>query len=298
MKQIIVQLQEGLGNQLFQYALWLRLREKFPTCQVRLEDSRMSKGQRTLGLFHIVESEPLMRVSWWVHRKAKYARLLRVPFLNQWGFHVRLIRQEEVQGWEELCAQIEASGDCLLQGYWQWADVHGPVIGAMSEAILRRHPAGRLPQPPREWAQRAIAVHVRLGDYLLPQNQALFQSLGSDYFACAIAHLTESGEHPELVIFSDAPDQVLDFHPFLADFPLRWARDCCADHIEEFLWLKDFQRVVISNSTFSYWASSIGSDEGSRKRRVFPRAFFHSHMLNAQYEAGHSFVFAPGVTLL
>jgi hypothetical protein len=298
MKQIIVQVHEGLGNQLFQYALWLKLREAFPTCHVRLEDSRMRKGHRTLGLFRIVDPEPLMRVSWWAHRKAKYARLLRVRFLNRWGFHVRLIREEEVQGWEELCAQIEASGDCLLQGFWQWAEVHGPVIGPMSEAIQRRHPAGRLPTPQREWAQQAIAVHVRLDDYLLPQNQAIFQSLGSDYFARAIAHLTESGEQPELVIFSDAPDQVLDFHPFLADFPLRWARDYCADHIEEFLWLKDFQRVVISNSTFSYWASSIGSDEGSGKQRVFPRTYFHCEVRNAHYEAGKKFAITPGVTLL
>lgn len=298
MKRIIVRLQEGLGNQLFQYVLWRRLRERFPEAQVLLDDSRMRVGKRTLGLFEVVEPEPLMRLTWWDLRKAKYARKARLTAFNRWGFHLHWILQDDVADWEDLCAQVSACGDCMVEGFWQWTEVHGPLLATLGEAVHRRFPAENRPLPLQELAQRAIAVHIRLDDYLLPQNEALFPTQTTAYFLRAIDHLHTGLERPELVIFTDSPGEVLNFHPQLAAYRLHWAVDYCEHHIDEFLWLKDFHRVVISNSTFSYWASSLHAPGMPEKHRVFPRNYSQFPERNAHYLAGKKFVLTPSVTLL
>jgi len=136
-----------------------------------------------------------------------------------------------------------------------------------------------------------------LDDYLLPENQVLFAQLKTEYFIRGIELLHREDEANQLVIFSDTPGLVLKMHPALSKFKVIMANEHCSDFIEEFLWLKDFERVVISNSTFSYWASSLHFPNPNQLR-IFPKRYFQLEARNESYLAGEKFQLSDEVQLV
>lgn len=296
-KKILVRVKGGLGNQLFQYAMWMRLKEAFPDAELALEVARLSKGKRSLALLRFFPDTPLARITWFQARMAKYAHLLNLSLLNRMGLHPKWIQESEGVDFDEVCRAIAQSKDCLVDGYWQTTEIHAPVLQELRTILNARHPAIALPEEMQHMAKTSIAVHIRLDDYLLPENQLLFAQLNTEYFIRGIELLHREEEVCQLVIFSDAPGLVLNMHPALSRYKLIMASEHCSDYIEEFLWLKDFERVVISNSTFSYWASSLQLPNPNQ-RRIFPKRYFQLEARNQSYLAGDTFHLSDEVQLV
>lgn len=298
MKKVIwLKVKGGLGNQLFQLAMWMRLVERFPDAEVKLEDSRLRKGNRQLELKRFFSELEFFELPWWSDRLAKYASRLNIHILSRLGLHPTLILEREELDFEALAAAIEEVGDVVLEGYWQSAEVHEAVLGQIASQIKQLSHQGTDLQAMAELADNAIAVHIRLDDYLLPQNQLVFEQLPTQYFIRAIDELASGTEQPRIVVFSDSPDDVFKVHPELKKFNWKFAADFCANHIDEFLWLKEFRRIVASNSTFSYWASSIASEIGI-EGRTMPKRYFRSNSRNNGYLAGRKFALNDDITFV
>jgi hypothetical protein len=290
MKKIIwLRVKGGLGNQMFQYAMWMRLVERFPDADVRLEVSRLKKGNRRLDLKRLFHGLEICELSWWADRLAKYASRWNIHALSRLGLHPTLLLEKEGLDFESISANIEQVGDAVLEGYWQSTELHEPALSRLASRINAIPLRGTELNEMSALAEHAIAVHVRLDDYLLPQNQLVFQQLSTKYFIQSILKLASENEQPCIVVFSDSPNEVFKVHPELKQFEWKLAADFCQNHIDEFLWLKDFRRIVTSNSTFSYWASSIASELGL-ERRTLPTRYFRSDSRNEEYLAGRRFL--------
>ena len=289
-KTIFVRVKGGLGNQLFQYALWTRIVNHYPDAKVIFDCSRLSKGMRSFDLEKLGFETPIQNVSFLQDRIAKYSRMLHLNGLNRMVGTPGFIVESDVDGFDSLCDSINQTKSCIIDGYWQRSDIHSGVIQEISESIYQFQPKNALSINMQELAKNAIAVHIRLDDYQLPENKIIFKEMQTDYFINAISHFKAQNQKQRVVIFSDSPENVFKVHPALSRLDCLFAKDFCKNHIEEFLWMKDFNQVVISNSTFSYWSSTL-ADESSRKKRVFPVDFFCSPSRNELYKKGELFFF-------
>lgn len=121
---------------------------------------------------------------------------------------------------------------------------------------------------------RAIVMHIRRGDYMLPHHIKKHGILGENYYRRALAAAREAlGPDVPILVFSD---------------DLRWchAQSWLVSPYTTFvdepngavsLWLmSQFRHYIISNSTFSWWAVFLGSSASTKGRVWAPDRWFGS----------------------
>jgi hypothetical protein len=115
-------------------------------------------------------------------------------------------------------------------------------------------------------------VHIRLGDY--KNLEHIYGTYSSRYLRACITLLEDSSRLGKIVLFSDdraeATNILLEagLNPSnLESFPTLSA-------LEELLLLSQCSNIVGSNSTFSWWAAFLNTQD--RPRVFFPRPFFVS----------------------
>ena len=95
----------------------------------------------------------------------------------------------------------------------------------------------------------SLVVHARRGDF------PLCDQLSIDYYVSAIK---ESGLH-DVIVVSDTPQFVecltSELKKIQNDYEVRANR--CFTMLDDFLLIANSHNMVLSNSTFSYWASQI-----------------------------------------
>jgi len=103
-----------------------------------------------------------------------------------------------------------------------------------------------------------IGVHLRFGDYLLPDNKNALGEIGFEYFNRAIELLTSTNQ--KILIFSDDPSAAEAKLSDREGLELEFAKDYCDDFFQEFILLCFMNRKILSNSTFSWWAGYFSQD--------------------------------------
>lgn len=115
------------------------------------------------------------------------------------------------------------------------------------------------------WAERSgrrVAVHVRRGDSVIPENMHLV--LSPRYFLDVLDYLGAASD--EVAIFSDSPDWCKN-HPVFGQFKV-------VDESRPQVALKLMSMAdsfVLSPSTFSWWAAWLGRSQ--RKQVIVPEPF-------------------------
>jgi hypothetical protein len=104
-----------------------------------------------------------------------------------------------------------------------------------------------------------IAIHIRRGDYLKYSDQ--YGLLSEDYYLKAI-ELAERSSHgkSEIWIFSDSTEQIHDNMPRVMSLKSRIipTPDGISD-AEVLLLMSLCTKIVIANSTFSWWAATLNA---------------------------------------
>ncbi|WP_269931602.1 alpha-1,2-fucosyltransferase [Aminobacter sp. HY435] len=248
-RQIVSQIYGGLGNQLFQFAMGraMALRSQ----STLLLDKRYFANNVTYRLGHFNTEQaltagrlPPLRE----HERLRYRlwrRLKLKPHLlkeNGLAFHPHL---------------LEPTTNVWLHGYWQseryFADVADTIrtdlrIVTPASDENRRHLAMIAETP-------AISLHVRRGDYLLPENQTLFAACTESYYARALELIaSEMRAEPLVYVFSDDPAWARDnlSLPFEKRVMGHNGRD---DDYEDMRLMSACQHHIIANSTFSWWGA-------------------------------------------
>lgn len=275
----------GLGNQLFQYAAGLALAEKFGA-ELRCDAYEYRKpGFRALGLREF-------GVTWTECRTPRPRGALRA--IGRWfgadfrnPFRRAAFFSEAYGRFDPTIEQLPMP--CFLHGYFQsWRYFAG------HEASVRRAlDIGKIANDrtaPFEAAIRAarnpVAVHVRRGDYITnPGAAEIYSQLKADYYNRARQRLEESVSEPTFFLFSDEPATAA---AELGDWPNLIPCGGLSAH-EDLMLMALCDHFIIANSTFSWWGAWLG--RSPEKRVVAPENWFnpaHAHMaeLSDLYPAG------------
>jgi len=121
-------------------------------------------------------------------------------------------------------------------------------------------------------ADGGVAIHIRLGDYLKSENE-YFGILAPSYYLKSLNLLgVNSGNR--VWIFSDSPGLAKKIYSkaLEAEFELFWPTEQFdLSTIEEFKLLTNARKFVIANSTFSWWAAFLASDNC---QTIYPTKWF------------------------
>lgn len=257
-------IQGGLGNQMFQYAHAWALQQKFPV-RVKVDLSSYHGGRRDRpylleDVFEMSERFPQLPL----HKMFKCAGL-------------RLDRMDRSQ---EVSVAYKAE---FIE-----RDLRGFVIGyfpsfkyvSIAEEQVRRNFRFKQALPPgaMKWAEliakaESVAIHVRRGDYLRPENEkAFFGMCTPAYYKSAREIILRARPSAQFFIFSDDPIWCRDVFASPEDTVVS-GLDGMPDWVDMAL-MSRCRHAITANSSFSLWARWLGGI-GGEHICIAPAYFFN-----------------------
>lgn len=264
---IIVKVEGGLGNQLFQYAIGRNLALKNKT-ELGLDLTYYKKSsfrEYQLNHFNIqakeVKSSYIKYIDW-LNSKNLFKRKLYHIFFSQYSL---AYYKEKHFGYDEEV--LECLNNTYLEGFWQSEKYFKEIKNELAKILIfddefslkfieyindiKKH--------------ESVAIHIRRGDYLTNKNHFI---LDLDYYKKAIIHFKNNLINPKFYIFSD---------------DIEWCRlNLKIDFPNQFVFGNDSRRdlqlmslcdhFIIANSTFSWWGAYLGKNES--KKIICPSTWF------------------------
>lgn len=295
---VIIQLAGGLGNQMFQYALYLQLKELGREIKIDDVSGFAEDVQRipALAPFDITYERP----------SAKELRKMLDSSMLPWHrVRRKLFGRHKKSYFEQsklFMPEVLTWDDIYLEGYWQtekyFQSVEKQVREAFDtdklEAYLRRtgawgadgsESAGRERNGnngKKKYAEQylqeidnecSVSIHVRRGDYLTPENRALYGGICTDaYYMEGIRRMRE--RYPGCRFFLFTNDKEWAKSQFsqeqsgnvlagifadggLSDITWIDLSGAGGSDYTEFVLMSRCKHHILANSSFSWWASYL-----------------------------------------
>ncbi len=269
--RLFFELSGGLGNQLFQYfaGKFLKAEKSVGYKVAPYQSAAVSQGLRkfNIGELSVLPEMKRSSISNFVYRFYRYL-LRRSSLIRGLAFRYLRVYQSQVVGFDEdfpKSSKVEK-----VYGYFQ-SFLYVP-IEIHSRGLLLTKLSQDVSNLVRELvAADPIVIHIRGGDY-----RGLAKSVGilsSDYYERALELILAEKPGKAIWLFSNDPelaDQILE------STPLKISRRILETDLgpEETLFLmSQANHIVISNSTFSWWAAYL---RGSNKFVVAPTKWFRT----------------------
>ena len=167
-------------------------------------------------------------------------------------------------------AKIFDWDNIYLEGYWQSEKYFPDAAETLKkefglESVRENQPnscglsnqAGKRLQEIEQ--TQAVSIHVRRGDYLLPQNQALFGGICTEhYYEKAMKTIADS--HPDVTFYLFTND---------SEWAKGWLEKPYRIKLVEWAGAKDYELLtlmsrckhnILANSSFSWWASYLNEN--------------------------------------
>jgi hypothetical protein len=237
--KIIVKLNGGLGNQLFQYYTGLNLAIKYNRI-LQFDNSKLNKDLLRNYKLSIISETQIIKNSF-------------SQFYNQ-IFSTKISETEDFS-FQEI--NIQTNKNIILEGYWQNEMYFKDIAGIIFEQfnLVKKYHLTKSDLLNANEVQK-IAVHVRRGDYLLKKNKTFHGVLPIIYYLEAIDYFRSKLKKPQFIFFSD-------------DIP--WCKKHfdfndssfseSGDEWEDLLKMKNCNHFIIANSSYSWWAAWLNDSE-------------------------------------
>jgi hypothetical protein len=279
---IVIKLNGGLGNQLFQYAFGRYLASLFKT-NVKFDLQFNSNGEnytlRELGLtkFKIdldiasheeINNYKLFKNSYLSRFERKLSQL--IPFINK--------RISVEKPFEKIRSFRD---NCYYDGYWQSENYFKPIKDIIRKDLTLNFD---LDEANKKFATEisksttSISLHVRRGDYLsIESNAKIFNVCDLDYYLRAIEIVKEKIPSPIFYIFSD---------------DIIWAKEIFKDNNfkivdinpnnpnADMYLMSQCKHNIIANSTFSWWGAWLNTN--NQKLVIAPNKWYLNNKLNTK----------------
>jgi len=241
---VIVNLNGGLGNQLFQYAAGKAMSQiTGRPLSLNIAKYSKKKGRRVFQLFDAVEDNGFTQV---VNEQdmllVKYEILLK-----RLNFRIKkkgMVVVSENNFFDCLSHRYD-SYDLLFDGYFQ--DTRYFLGYKIADLVtLRKFNTSLTSQT----SKKIIAIHVRRGDYLLSKHR-IHGITPWCFYEQALTELGPPFPDALIALFSDDKEVV---PPFRVDIRVS---DLMLKDRDEFLLFAKSDAFVIPNSTFAWWAAAL-----------------------------------------
>lgn len=273
---MIVKIQGGLGNQMFQYAFAksLSLKNKkavFLDNTAFDSNSFITKRDFKLEIFNISLSL-VSQNNQFVNRKFKnhqFFNKLQKKVIKKWPFLSKKIRIEKSLKFDNKNLNLYS----YYEGYWQsekyFKDFNIQIINDFAFKNINILERGIYVND--ILSTNAVSIHVRRGDYVNnPVVNNFHGSLSTDYYEKAIKLVMDKVENPVFYVFSDDINWV-QLNMFKTD-DINLIFVITSSEEEDLFLMSKCKHNIIANSSFSWWGAYL--NEYINKIIVAPKIWY------------------------
>jgi hypothetical protein len=257
---LVVGINGGLGNQMFQYALYLKLKSLGKDVCIddeilvsKLNNTKALKifdvfdlhykqcDKRTLKKLADVSMNPISRIRRKLFGARDYKDTLYKEVLDN-AYHPEIFDFDNM----------------YLKGCWQsekyFDDIRDVIIQNFTFNIPRNEIESVLGQIENS---NSVSIHLRRGDYV---GNAVYENIcNEDYYRKSIDYIREHVENPRFFVFSDDPDYARQQYPG-DDFVVVDSFSGDRSHYDMYL-MTQCKHNIVANSSFSWWGAWLGQNE-------------------------------------
>ncbi len=263
----IVNIIGGLGNQMFQYALALALKEHFPNEDIRIDVSHFNQ-------YNLHNGFEIERVFGQTIMSASPRELLKVTYYVPWYKLSRLLRRVLPRRATELIEKQDyvydetvflIKGDCYYEGYWQSAKYfegqRDSILSSFTFPIFTTDENIALADELS--SLNSVTIHIRRGDYV---DAANYKNIcGLEYYERAIRLINSLIPSPSFFIMSnDIPWCEEYIRPLVKDSPIRFiTNNVGKDSFRDMQLMSLARACILANSSFSWWGAYLNQRQDS-----------------------------------
>ena len=273
---MIIRITGGIGNQMFQYALKLKL-DKISKQNNEIDtrfyqNSNVHNGYELNKVFGIEALE---------YNGPAQALADRRPLLYKVCFRIGVRNLRTSHGVTEIrtCFIPEIfeakEKKCYIDGYWQseeyFQDIEEEIRAVFQFPLFKEKENCELEQTIN--SSQSVSIHVRRGDYL---GVSRFVSLGkTNYYQKAIEYIKKKVDNPLFIVLSD---DILWCREML-ELPsntifVSWNQGNMSYRDMQIMSL--CKHNIIANSSFSWWGAWLNNNPN--KMAVAPSRFFNGNI--------------------
>lgn len=284
---IILKLQCGLGNQMFQYAFARSLAAE-NNSKVYLDLSECPKetsqkqGEATkhpyeLDVFSFsAETADITSLGLKIReikKHKKFKRKIKSFFYGKSKHSILELREYRDVGYDK--SLLKLPDNTIINGYFQSYRYFDHIRDIIRDDFkFKDSPDEQNRALLQELAEvNSVAIHIRRGDYI--HHELAKQNLGTcslAYYMTAVEEVAKRVENPHFYIFSNDPDWVKE--NLCLSYPMTIVtHNVGAKNWEDMRLMSRSKHNIIANSTFSWWAAWL--NENDDKVVVCPTPFFN-----------------------
>lgn len=268
----IVRIKSGLGNQMFQYALYKALRQEDENVQVDLSYVINRKEHAGYELKKIFDIELQSADPYYVEKYMDNRMDVLSKLRRKLGLYKKTYYPEKIIGFDE---NLSNRYNVIFDGYWQ-SELYFKHLEReiRNDFKFRNELLGKNKKISLiiEKSNNSVSLHVRRGDYLNPEFYKKFGSVCDEtYYRKACNYINSQLDNPIYFIFSNDID---------------WCRENIKINNANFVdWnlgdnayidmqlMSMCEHNIIANSSFSWWGAWL--NKNPNKIVVAPSKWFN-----------------------
>lgn len=257
---IIIHVMGGLGNQLYQYALYEKLKSLGREVKLDLYAYREAQGSdrewrslelEWLGLeFEVCTPEERRK---FLDNGMRPADRIRRKLTGR--------KDRTVKESAEYMPEIFDVDDVYLYGFWGCERYYMDIIPLLQQKIVfpeSGHPRNRELMDVMA-RQNAVGIHVRRKDYLTVADGKRYMGICTDaYYEGAMAYIAERVENPVYYIFSDDADYARTHYDKPNMHVVDW--NTGKNSMYDMKLMSCCRHNICANSTFSIWGARLNKN--------------------------------------
>jgi Glycosyl transferase family 11 len=282
---IIIQLNGGLGNQMFQYAFGIALeyvKNEKVIYDVSLLKYHPLKKIHTvrdfeLDIFSINSEKFVGEKIYWIDPFVK-SKLLQNLYINWLIFRNGLKKviqhvNDKPDDW------INKSHNSYLIGSFQSEIPFINIATEIRSQFVFKEPLPRsFDQLFAKLNSNSVAIHIRRSDYLKENNLKIHGICGLDYYMRAVKYISEKIKNPVFFVFSDDLAWVKVNLSFLNKYLIYYVDDINSKNSQKLQFMVNCRHFIVANSSFSWWGAWLSTNE--KKIVVSPSNWYNDLNLN------------------
>ena len=263
---IIMRMQGGLGNQLFQYAaawaLSKRLQQPFGLYVNELKEDRAFRlSQLNISVKKVLKPEEMFPEFSVINNKYVNQALRKLD-IAQWSFGNCLYFQQLEDRFQEEFFTVQAE-NIYLNGFFQcikyFKEYRTDLLRQFTPAYAAESSYIRMLDQIQHC--NSVAVHVRRGDFQLSPHRFHYL-LTETYYKKAIAYIRERVPSPVFFWFSEDYEWIYETFGHEDNFYFPGIPSENGD-INDIMLMKQCKHIIMANSTFSWWGAWLNEQEGA-----------------------------------